>query len=64
LRSYLLHDRPDTTCSDLTGSQFYTGGGLTPDEMSLWAFADYPGANHANVKWSVTYDHGAAIIVP
>jgi hypothetical protein len=60
---------PDTTCSDLTGSQFFNGGpsaGLTPDEMSLWAFAasNDPGANHANVKWSVTYDHGGPIPIP
>ena len=51
---------PDTTCSDLTDTQTYA----QTDEMSLWAFADYPGANHANVKWSVSYDHGAGIIVP
>jgi len=63
---------PDTTCSDLTDTQeftFSTTPGVplpipNPDEMSLWAFADYPGANHANVKWSVTYDHGAGIITP
>ncbi|HEY6300954.1 MAG TPA: hypothetical protein VIW95_15050 [Candidatus Binatus sp.] len=60
---------PDTTCSDLTGSQFFNGGpaaGLTPDFMSLWAFAgsDDPFANHANVKWSVTYDHGNPIPIP
>ena len=65
---------PDTTCSDLTGSQafmFKTTPGNpgmpiipNPDLMSLWAFADYPGANHANVKWSVTYDHGANITPP
>jgi len=66
---------PDTTCSDLTNTQaFFVGltpplgpGGQpvpTPDTMSLWAYADYPGANHANVKWSVTYDHGAGLIVP
>ena len=51
---------PDTTCSDLTDTQTFA----RTDEMSLWAFADYPGANHANVKWSVSYDHGAGIIVP
>ncbi len=55
---------PDTTCSDLFDTQAFTGGGLNPDVMSLWAYADYPGANHANVKWSVTYDHGEAILVP
>ena len=64
---------PDTSCSDLTGSQFFnvtvTPGVQpvpNPDEMSLWAFAetDDPGANHANVKWSVTYDHGAGLIIP
>jgi hypothetical protein len=64
---------PDTTCSDLTDTQTFTyktvihpiiGPVPNPDEMSLWAFADYPGANHANVKWSVTYDHGAPIVVP
>ncbi|MGC1192972.1 hypothetical protein [Candidatus Binatus sp.] len=66
---------PDTTCSDLTGSQVYNvtitpppgNGGQpvpNPDEMSLWAYADYPGANHASVKWSVTYDHGAGLIIP
>ncbi len=66
---------PDTTCSDLIGSQAYTVSvtppalpGLqpvpNPDEMSLWAYADYPGANHANVKWSVTYDHGNPILIP
>jgi collagen triple helix repeat protein len=64
---------PDTTCSDLVNTQTFTfnttpgAAGSTiavPDEMSLWAFADYFGANHANVKWSVTYDHGAALIVP
>ena len=32
--------------------------------MSLWAYATYPGANQADVTWSVTYDHGAAIVVP
>ena len=51
---------PDTTCSDLTDTQTFA----RTDEMSLWAFADYPGANHADVKWSVTYDHGAGIIIP
>jgi hypothetical protein len=51
---------PQTACSDLTGSQVFAQG----DFMSLWAYATYPGANTANVKWSVTYDHGAAIIVP
>jgi hypothetical protein len=64
---------PDTTCNDLVNSQTFTfntmpgNAGSTiavPDEMSLWAFADYPGANHANVKWSVSYDHGAGLIVP
>jgi hypothetical protein len=63
---------PDTTCSDLVDTQTFTysttpsftGPIPTPDEMSLWAFADNPGANHANVKWSVTYDHGAGITVP
>ena len=66
---------PDTTCSDLTGSQAYTvsitpppmAGGQpvpNPDEMALFAFTDYPGANHANVKWSVTYAHGNAIPTP
>jgi hypothetical protein len=66
---------PDTTCSDLVGTQPFTvtinpppgPGGQpvpNPDEMALFAFADYPGANHANVKWSVTYDHGPGIIVP
>jgi len=66
---------PDTTCSDLTGSQAFTvsitpppgPGGQpvpNPDEMSLFAFTDYPGANHANVKWSVTYDHGNPIAIP
>jgi len=51
---------PDTTCSDLTDTQTF----VQKDFMSLWAYADYPGANHANVKWSVTYDHGAGIIIP
>jgi Collagen triple helix repeat (20 copies) len=64
---------PDTTCSDLVNTQTFTfnttpgHAGTTiavPDEMSLWAFADYFGANHANVKWSVTYDHGGLIPVP
>jgi len=64
---------PDTTCSDLVHTQTFTfnttpgNAGSTialPDEMSLWAFADYFAANHANVKWSVTYDHGANIPVP
>jgi hypothetical protein len=63
---------PDTTCSDLVNTQTFTfttapsasGPIAVPDEMSLWAFADYPGANHANVKWSVTYDHGAGLIIP
>ena len=62
---------PDTSCSDLTDTQEFTvtvTPGVqpvpVPDEMSLWAFASYPGANQANVKWSVTYDHGAALIVP
>jgi hypothetical protein len=66
---------PDTTCSDLTGSQAYavtvippSAPGLqpvpNPDQMALFAFADYPGANPANVKWSVTYDHGANIPIP
>ena len=64
---------PDTTCSDLVNTQAFAfntmpgNAGSTianPDEMSLWAFADYPGANHANVKWSVTYDHGAGLIIP
>ena len=32
------------------------------DFISLWAYADYFLANHANVKWSVTYDRG--IIAP
>jgi hypothetical protein len=51
---------PDTTCNDLVHTQAYTKGEL----MSLWAYADYPGANEANVKWSVMYDHGAGIIIP
>jgi len=64
---------PDTTCNDLVNTQAFAfntmpgNAGSTianPDEMSLWAFADYPGANHANVKWSVTYDHGAGLIIP
>jgi hypothetical protein len=63
---------PDTSCSDLVDTQeftystvpSFTGPIPNPDEMSLWAFADYPGANHANVKWSVTYDHGNPIAIP
>jgi len=63
---------PDTTCSDLVNTELFTFSTITtpsgpianPDVMSLRAFADYPGANHANVKWSVTYDHGAGLIVP
>ena len=53
---------PDTTCNDTSplDSQAYVQGDL----MSLWAFTDSPFANQANVKWSVTYDHGAAIIIP
>ncbi len=51
---------PDTTCNDLTDTQAFAQG----DEMSLWAYATYPGANQADVTWSVTYDHGAAIVVP
>ncbi len=51
---------PDTTCSDLTDTQTFGVG----NEMSLWAFASYPGANEADVKWSVTYDHGPEIPVP
>jgi len=51
---------PDTACSDLTGTQAFAKN----DFMSLWAFANYPGANHANVKWSVTYDHGAGLVIP
>ena len=45
---------PDTTCSDLTDTQHFAVG----DFMSLWAYADYFLANHADVKWSVTYDRG------
>ena len=64
---------PDTTCSDLVNTQAFTfnttpgNAGSTiavPDTMSLVAFADYFEANHANVKWSVSYDHGAGLIVP
>ena len=66
---------PDTTCSDLTGSQVFNVSvippalpGLqpvpNPDEMSLWAFSSYPGANHANVKWSVSYEHMPPITAP
>jgi hypothetical protein len=64
---------PDTTCSDLVNTQTFTfnttpgNAGSTiavPDTMSLVAFADYFEANHANVKWSVTYDHGAGLIIP
>lgn len=51
---------PDTTCSDLENTQAFAVG----DFMSLWAYADYPGANHANVKWSVSYDHGLDIVPP
>ena len=51
---------PDTTCSDLVDTQPFA----QDDLMSLWAFASYPGANQAAVKWSVTYDHGAAILIP
>jgi len=51
---------PDTTCSDLIDTQAFAQG----DVMSLWAYASYPGANQAAVKWSVTYDHGAEIPVP
>lgn len=50
---------PDTTCSDLLDIQPYSVG----DFMSLWAYADYPGANTANVKWSVSYDRGTLDIV-
>ena len=53
---------PDTTCSDLSILDFQTFA--VGDNMSLWAYADYFGANDANVKWSVTYDHGAALIIP
>jgi len=51
---------PDTSCSDLVDTQPFAQG----DEMSLWAYSDYFEANQAHVKWSVTYDHGLAIIVP
>ncbi|MFZ0678663.1 hypothetical protein [Candidatus Binatus sp.] len=51
---------PDTTCSDLTDTQAFA----KTDVMSLWAYASYFEANHANVKWSVSYDHGAGIIIP
>ncbi|HZC44956.1 MAG TPA: hypothetical protein VE243_00690, partial [Candidatus Acidoferrum sp.] len=50
---------PDTTCNDLADTQTYAVG----DFMELWAYADNPGANHANVKWSVTYDRGTLDIV-
>ena len=49
---------PDTTCSDLTDTQPFKVG----DFMSLVAYANYFLANHADVKWSVTYDRG--IIAP
>jgi len=66
---------PDTSCSDLVNTETFAVGLTpppgpggqpvpTPDTMSLWAYADYFEANHANVKWSVTYDHGAGLIVP
>jgi hypothetical protein len=51
---------PETTCNDLTDSQLFTQGHF----MSLWAYATAPGVNQADVTWSVTYDHGAAILVP
>ena len=51
---------PDTTCNDLTDTQAFAQG----DFMSLWAYATAPGVNQADVTWSVTYDHGAAIVVP
>ena len=51
---------PDTTCSDLAGSQAFAVGEL----MGVYAFTDYFLANNANVKWSVTYDRGTADITP
>ncbi|MGA6971456.1 MAG: hypothetical protein WBY93_07485 [Candidatus Binatus sp.] len=51
---------PDTSCSDLVDTQTFAA----TDLMSLWAYSDYFLANEAHVKWSVTYDHGAEIIVP
>ena len=51
---------PETTCNDLTDTQAFAQG----DYMSLWAYATAPGVNQADVTWSVTYDHGAAIVVP
>jgi Collagen triple helix repeat (20 copies) len=51
---------PETTCSDLVDTQLFA----VNDEMSLWAYANYPGANQASVKWSVTYDHALPITAP
>jgi hypothetical protein len=52
---------PDTTCSDLTHSQPFPAVG---DVMTLFAYSTYFLANQTDVTWSVTYDHGAAIVVP
>jgi hypothetical protein len=51
---------PDTTCSDLVHTQHFAVG----DFMSLVAYANYFLANKADVKWSVTYDHGLDIVPP
>jgi hypothetical protein len=51
---------PDTTCSDLTDTQPFAVGDL----MGLYAYSNYFLANHANVKWSVTYNRGTTDIIP
>lgn len=50
---------PETACSDPTVLDELTFA--QGDLMYLVASVDYPGANHANVKWSVTYDHGTSL---
>jgi hypothetical protein len=52
------------SCCTGTGTGTCTQAFAVGDVMSLWAFSDYPGANEAAVKWSVTYDHLAAITGP
>jgi len=51
---------PDTACTDLSDSQTFAQG----DVMTLEAFSSYFEANHADVKWSVTYTHAAPITPP
>lgn len=50
---------PDTTCTDLKAVTTHSNSYNPGDFMTLIATPNSFTANTSNVKWSVTYDHGA-----